>query len=705
MMSRFKRVLKHAVTGYIPQGTKNDVPPPGLKQITEEPKVTVAEPLKQEIPQELSKMPEEEHDEQELKDDDGKPDCFANADGEGGYDEDDARCQHCDLSDDCQSEASDDDDSGEEEPEEPEESKEEPKKVQKKAEPEEDSKEEKPKPDKFTIFKIMRTRVTREDGSVNFINSPRTIGETYSGEPPTKATIENVLVPLYGGGVYSIMNQSTKQVAGKYQFDGNPKDPDEPMPATPQQVQMGPIMQGPGTMPVGGAVQQAMQGQQQNPALDRIQWAMAQGSQRAVDQLAQLAEKYAETGDTEKLNVVVGALKEIATGKRESSSSDKFMEFLMADRQNQQTLLNNLILEGKKGKEASSSDIVRETMSTMKEMFSLAKEFAPGEDTGVQMVREVSGVVKDGLKEVTDTVIQVTGSKPLKQVEGPPRYVYKCERCKGEVQPFFKACPSCGLVFKPGVITTPPPAPASVPVETFEKPAPPLPAEVRDKMGYLKRLAVFIQYEHDAAVKGSAFFKQADPESRLMLLFTANFGYNNIMKLVAPWRTSKEIPEGEAIFRTVESPNGRLWINTFFGAIKNAAKEESITLDDGTIEKYLDEINRYSPVRFNYKPKPKPPTAAPAPVPPVVKKVKGEEVAVSVCPVCNKPVPTLQLKDHLFSEHPEGAAKAQKVNKVNERIKAAIAKGAAVLPRTGGPVESPLEEPLVPDAEDDGTEE
>lgn len=60
MMSRFKKVLKHAVTGYIPEVTKKDVPPPGLKQITEELKVTVAEPLKQEIPQELSKMPDEE---------------------------------------------------------------------------------------------------------------------------------------------------------------------------------------------------------------------------------------------------------------------------------------------------------------------------------------------------------------------------------------------------------------------------------------------------------------------------------------------------------------------------------------------------------------------------------------------------------------------------------------------------------------------
>jgi hypothetical protein len=30
MMPRLKRVLKHAVTGYIPQGTLNDSPPPCL---------------------------------------------------------------------------------------------------------------------------------------------------------------------------------------------------------------------------------------------------------------------------------------------------------------------------------------------------------------------------------------------------------------------------------------------------------------------------------------------------------------------------------------------------------------------------------------------------------------------------------------------------------------------------------------------------
>jgi len=68
-MSRVKRVLKHAVTGYIPQGTGNGAPPPLLNQIKEEPKPEVTEPLKQEEPQELSKMPDGE-----------QPDCYGDLD-------------------------------------------------------------------------------------------------------------------------------------------------------------------------------------------------------------------------------------------------------------------------------------------------------------------------------------------------------------------------------------------------------------------------------------------------------------------------------------------------------------------------------------------------------------------------------------------------------------------------------------------------
>jgi len=56
MMSRIKRVLKQAVTGYIPHGNGMQPQVPLLNQIK-------TEPLKQEKPEELTKMPEEEHDE------------------------------------------------------------------------------------------------------------------------------------------------------------------------------------------------------------------------------------------------------------------------------------------------------------------------------------------------------------------------------------------------------------------------------------------------------------------------------------------------------------------------------------------------------------------------------------------------------------------------------------------------------------------
>lgn len=680
MMPRLRRLL-HRDGIRIPATTEMK---DAIKSVRiEEPSKSSAKPeeaVKQEKPQELTKMSAEEHDEQELEEEE---------DDESDDEEQDEESED-------ESDEDSEDESATEKPEKVE-------KVEKVDKQEEVEKSA--KPEKFTITKMMKIKAVREDGTFYMKTVPKGVGDVFVGEIPGKDYIEAILVPQYGGGEYSVINQTTKNVVKRYKFDGAAKDPDEPLPEAPQQVPpMAAIFQGMSAQPSQPGQQAAGQPLPQGgqPTLDRIQWAMAQGSIKAVEQLSQLAEKYADVGDTEKLNVVVGALKEIATGRKDATPTDRLTELLMADRQ---MMLSN-ILEGKKGKEASSSDIVRETMSTMKEMFSLAKEFAPGEDTGVQMVREVSGVVKDGLKEVTDTVIQVTGSKPLKQVEPPgPRYVYKCERCKAEVQPNYKACPSCGLVFRPGVITTPPPAPPpSPPVETFEKPAPPLPPEVRDKMSYLKKLAVFIQYEHDAATKGSAFFKQVDPESKLMLLFTANFGYNNIMKLVTPWRTSKEIPEGEAIFQVVESPNGRLWINTFFAAIKKAAQEENITLDEGTIQKCLDEINQYSPIKFSYKSKPKAPPPVSAPVPPSMKKVRGEEVAMSVCPVCDEQVPTLELKDHLFRKHPPIV---QKPDKVNQRVKEAIAKGASVLPRGAGPssVEELSEEPLAPNEQDDGTED
>jgi len=69
MMSRFKRVLRQAVTGYIPNGTTNGVPHPPLNQIKIHTKSEVTEPPKQEESQELSMMPDE-----------AQPDCYGDLD-------------------------------------------------------------------------------------------------------------------------------------------------------------------------------------------------------------------------------------------------------------------------------------------------------------------------------------------------------------------------------------------------------------------------------------------------------------------------------------------------------------------------------------------------------------------------------------------------------------------------------------------------
>jgi hypothetical protein len=55
-VTKLRRVLKHMVTGDIPGITETPEPTPEVKQ---GPKVEVSEPLKQEEPQELSKMYDE----------------------------------------------------------------------------------------------------------------------------------------------------------------------------------------------------------------------------------------------------------------------------------------------------------------------------------------------------------------------------------------------------------------------------------------------------------------------------------------------------------------------------------------------------------------------------------------------------------------------------------------------------------------------
>ena len=76
------------------------------------------------------------------------------------------------------------------------------------------------KPTKFTVVKMVK---------VSGKTVPKTIGDTYTGEPPGKDTIEAILAPQYGGGEYIVINQTTKKVYKRFRFDGPPKDPDAPV--------------------------------------------------------------------------------------------------------------------------------------------------------------------------------------------------------------------------------------------------------------------------------------------------------------------------------------------------------------------------------------------------------------------------------------------------------------------------------------------
>lgn len=84
------------------------------------------------------------------------------------------------------------------------------------------------KSEKFTVVKMMKVTASREDGSFYVKLVPQTIGEVYVGEPPGKDDIEAILVPQYGGGEYSVINQTTKKVHKRFKFDGPPKDPEAP---------------------------------------------------------------------------------------------------------------------------------------------------------------------------------------------------------------------------------------------------------------------------------------------------------------------------------------------------------------------------------------------------------------------------------------------------------------------------------------------
>jgi rubrerythrin len=447
--------------------------------------------------------------------------------------------------------------------------------------------------------------------------------------------------------------------------------------------------------------------------IERIQQVMASGQIKAVERLSELADKLMASGDVQNLQVVIDALTDIATGRKTEKEGDKLLAMLMEDRKEDKKLLNQIMLNGNSKKDTDSNQVMMQTMEMMGKMFGFAKELAPqGEDVNVSMVREIGNVVQNSMKEVTDTVKDVTGSGHLGQekAQAPAQNVsYKCSKCQTPVQSNWRNCPVCGLIFSGAAVPTNvqvgrTKAPA---VETFQAPAaPPIPKELQGKLGYLRNLAKFIRDGHDPATKGSALFKMCGPEEKVGLLFTAEFGYTNLMRLANPYRNSPDIPDGPTVFKIVESEEGKQWLIAFFQAIKNAAKEENVTLTDGDREHFIDELNKHSPVSFKFKPR-KVQEAPPAksekstrvieppewkerrikpeermepdnpeeipnldveiPTPirgpdgkPVIAKIpmssSGPKAAMTTCPICNNMVLSSELKNHLFTNHPKKSA-------------------------------------------------
>jgi rubrerythrin len=456
------------------------------------------------------------------------------------------------------------------------------------------------------------------------------------------------------------------------------------------------------------------------PALEKLQAVMASGQVKAVEALNTLADKMIECGNMEGLEKILDALTDIATGKKggkESTSSDRFMEYLLSNQKSQQDMMMGILLDKSKG----SNDAVAQSMGMFRDMLGVARELAPpGEDKEVAMAREIGDVVKDSMKEVTDTVRDVTGSGTVRKDKPQKQVVYHCSRCGSEANPNWKICPECGLVFS-GKATPSPnasAAPRGTSVETFQPPAPKqqvgprIPPGIRDKLGLLKNVAIFIRDGHDPVAKASGAFKLAGPEQRVQLLFMAEFGYKNLMKLANAYRNSPDIPERDAVFQLVESEAGEQWLREFFKVIKETAREEMVTLTDGDREHFINQLNEVSIQKFNFKAKPaltgppmepqrptkaqtrviEPPdwkekrmkpqetfhpvkkTGVPVvdvdiPTPlydedgnPIVATVPmpatGGKAVPTTCPICGVTVMSNELKDHLFENHPKAKHRA-----------------------------------------------
>jgi len=486
-----------------------------------------------------------------------------------------------------------------------------------------------------------------------FINLPD--GEFF-GRIPSKDDIESMFFPLYGGGEYLVINTKTKGCTKKYEFDGVPKDPDEGEAIVLDEK---PQSEAPATQPTTTQTQTLT-------AIDKVTMAMSSGTNKAVEEIATLLDK---TTDPIERKFLMESLREIATGKSTASPQDRLMEILLSDRKSSQEMMMQMLMKDKRGPDPM--EVVNNTIGSMTAMMGLAKEMNPGADTTLELAKEVTGAVKDGMRDVTDTIVKISGSGPLKPKEDgkfeKPEVEYKCGQCGATVQPTYKSCPQCGMLFRPKAV--PPNAPNAPAVPQ----APPLPKEVKEKIGYLRSLAVFIQEKHDPEVKGSAVFNWAGYEQKKQLLFTAEFGYANLMKLAEPYRESPEIPEAKSIFAIIDSPEGRYWINSFFKSIEKTAEDLNFVLTEDDKEVFTEILNKHSRVKFHYKKK------VPPPAPPVVPADQYPEVrnpekqvddGMTTCPICDDGVPIARkdLKRHLFNSHPdERPAKA----KVKDAKKAA----------------------------------
>jgi hypothetical protein len=453
------------------------------------------------------------------------------------------------------------------------------------------------RPPKYALRKLVRKKITTKTGKVSTIAKMCNL-DTFEGSPPTEEDIQMLYVPLHGGGKYLVVDVYSKKLVERYNFPGEKiEDEEGNVIEEPTLIPAAPTARAQAAAPQPSQEPVYQEQQVQSPrakvnVIDRMQMALGAGQTAAVDKLSELADYFAQTGNMEGLNNVVTALREIATGKKESTATDKLMEYMMT----QQGLMMKAMFDGR----GKSDDM--DQMTKFLGVLTQTKDlFGGGEDSNVAMAREIGGVVKDSMDKVSDTVVQVTGSAPLKQTAPVERYV--CQRCGVQVERTFKLCPNCGLVFKPGIV--PPEKPGLMPqAEIFDKPSPPIPEEIKSKLGYLHNLAQFIQQKHDPERKATAFFKALSTEYQKGVLFLASFGYENLMKLAKPWKNSPEIPDRDIVFTLVESTEGEAWIKRFFKSVRNQAQADGVVLTDSEVEMFLSSINEYSPVKFRYHGKP-----------------------------------------------------------------------------------------------------